>query len=99
MKKLNNIFSLKSGLSIEYHKIPYFKETTDTRCYHNSVEIYQGEVFLRCRNCKEPIDPMQWLIRIAEQERKMRYEFDRLTELNEKIMKTIDDKTRCKCEN
>ena len=98
-EELNNVFSLQTGLSIEYHEIPFSRKPNDERCYHNAIEIYQGEAFLRCRKCGEPVDAMQWLIRIANQEKHNRYEMARLGEIVEKIKKEIDEKTRCKCEH
>jgi ribosomal protein S27E len=77
---------------VTFHLISKF---SGRRCEHSHILVDEALWSLTCEDCGEKIDPIAYIVGIANQEAMAEYKVDRLRVIEKEIMA----KTICKCEH
>lgn len=68
---------------------------SEKRCQHRKVTVDSRLSYLKCRDCKETINPVWWITRLAENW----YRVKNLYEQNRNAAKLFEEKQRTRCQH
>jgi len=85
------------------NKIISFKKAKEyfdkTHCKHLNIEVDKDLWMVKCLDCGQYIDPVEWLYKHAEEQSLWEYKIDELKQTYDKMMSELNERNRCKCEN